>query len=48
MKLWCGFEPQTLDASDYMQMEEVLRMPSYPDTGSIKMMDDVMVVKFAD
>jgi hypothetical protein len=48
MKMWCGFDPIVLKASDYEWMPEVLQMPNYPDEGSIKMIDGVIIVKFAD
>ena len=46
MKMWCGFDPETVDSSIYGQLPEVVEMPSYPDAGSIKMVDGVVVVKF--
>lgn len=46
MKMWCGFAPQTEDSSGYAELPEVLGMPCYPDDGSIKMINGVLVVKF--
>ncbi|MCC8164111.1 MAG: glucosyltransferase domain-containing protein [Lachnospiraceae bacterium] len=46
MKIWCNFDPETLDASAYADLPEVQEMPSYPDSGSIQMLDGVIVVKF--
>ncbi len=46
MKIWCNFDPETRDASEYENLPEVLEMPSYPDSGSIRMIDGVIVVKF--
>ncbi len=46
MRQWTGFSPVIADAVPYYENEEVLAMPSYPDKGSIKVIDDVIVVKF--
>lgn len=46
MEMWCGFYQKVIDGSKYENMEEVLHMPSYPEDGSIKMIDGVIVVKF--
>lgn len=46
MKIWCDFDPVLGDASEYSERPEVLEMPSYPDSGSIRMLDDVLIVKF--
>lgn len=46
MKMWCDFDPVLGDASEYSERPEVLEMPSYPDSGSIRMLDDVLIVKF--
>lgn len=48
MVLWCGFNPKTADSAMYEQLPEVIQMPCYPSDGSIKMIEDVLVVKFAD
>ena len=50
MQLWCGFEPVKADGDSISGSgkEEIQKMPSYPDDGSIKMIDGTMVVKFAD
>lgn len=47
MKVWCGF--YQLEVDDYAVFENdlrILQMPSYPDSGSIKVIDNVVVVKF--
>lgn len=46
MKMWCNFDPVSEDAAAYSELPEVLEMPSYPVAGSIRMLDDVLVVKF--
>lgn len=46
MKLWCGFSPIMKDAAEYEQLPEVEEMPGYPDAGSIKIVEDVLVIKF--
>lgn len=51
MQMWCGYmaprvSQETL--SNYLAMPEVQKMPSYPAEGSIKIIDGVIVVKFAD
>lgn len=46
MEYWCGYCPTVLDAAPYQENEEVLAMPSYPDDGSIKIIDGVIVIKF--
>lgn len=50
MQLWCGFEPVKADGDSVSGSgkEEIQKMPSYPDDGSIKMIDGTLVVKFAD
>ena len=47
MKMWCGYEPDYVeDTSEIENNLVVTAMPSYPDSGSIKIVDDVIVVKF--
>ena len=43
---WCGFQPQTVDPTEVAAWPEVETMPSYPDDGSIRIIRDVLVVKF--
>lgn len=45
MENWCGFAP-TIDYSSYEDNADVQQMPCYPDDGSIKVVDGVVVVKF--
>ena len=49
MKIWCGYEPQLVEKGDRLKLEtlpEIRNMPQYPDDGSIKIIDGVVVVKF--
>ena len=48
MRMWCGFDPETGNAEDYINRKEVAEMPVYPDEGSIRVIDGAVVVKFAD
>ena len=46
MNHWLAYKPNYLDAEDYEKLPEVQMMPHYPDKGSIKLINDVIVVKF--
>ena len=46
MRMWCGFSRVPGDWSLYRDDERVREMPHYPDYGSIRKLDDVIVVKF--
>lgn len=46
MKLWVGFDPSFAKSEDFEDNEIVRDMPSYPDDGSIQVIDSVVVVKF--
>ena len=48
MRLWNGYNPHVIPDDDFKNMDEVKNMPSYPQNGSIKIIDDVVVVKFND
>lgn len=43
---WTGFSPQYADANDFENLQEVIDMKHYPDYGSIKVINDAVVVKF--
>ena len=47
MWLWNGYKPHVLPDDEYKDIHEVKNMPSYPQNGSIKIIDNVIVVKFA-
>ena len=48
MELWCGFSPVRAESDDEVSSEEIEKMPVYPDDGSVKMVNGVVVVKFAE
>lgn len=48
MWLWNGYKPNVLPDDEYKDKEEIKNMTSYPENGSIKIIDNVVVVKFAD
>lgn len=46
---WCGFSPKMANKATIYELSlkpEVQNMPSYPDDGSIKIINDTLVVKF--
>ena len=43
---WCGFAPTYVSQKQFKDREEVKAMPSYPDDGSIKIIDDTVVIKW--
>ncbi len=47
MALWCGFSPVKAEPGD-VSVEVIEAMPVYPDDGSVQMVDNTLVVKFAD
>ncbi len=49
MAEWCGFHPYMVfseENSSFAQMEEVQNMPHYPDDGSVRIIEGVVVVNF--
>ena len=48
MKYWCGYTPVFANSQIYESRDTVKLMPCYPDHGSIKIIDNVIVVKFSD
>lgn len=46
LKNTCGFAPAVVDEAEYVHLPEVEQMPLYPDSGSIQILDGVVVVKF--
>lgn len=48
MERQIGFAPEKIKQSEIESLEEVKSMPCYPNSGSIKIINDVVVVKFAD
>ena len=47
MELWCAFRPEEADPAA-VSADAIAAMSVYPDEGSIKVIDGVLVVKFAD
>ncbi len=43
---WCGYDPVTVDGNEFKDNDEVIKMPEYPDDGSIKIVDETIIVKF--
>ena len=49
MKIWCEFQAWEVDNPGYFRsLPEVQAMPKYPDVGSIRVIEDTLVVKFRD
>ena len=46
LRIWCGYTAHEVDASYFQDNPEVQAMPRYPDEGSIKVIDDTLIVKF--
>ena len=46
MEYWCGFAPATISEEEFIDHPEVKDMPNYPNDGSMKLVDGVIVVKF--
>lgn len=47
MKFYCGYEPEIIEDTEVLeQNEEVAAMPLYPNEGSVKLINGVIVVKF--
>ena len=46
MERWCGFSPAWTEEAPYLNLPEVRDMPHYPDDGSIRLVEDAIVVKF--
>lgn len=45
LKNVCGFAPPVADKAQFIGLEEVSQMPAYPDSGSIRIIMDTVVVK---
>ena len=48
MNIWCGFSRVEAEEDEITDMDTVEAMPVYPDEGSIKMVDGILVVKFSE
>ena len=43
---WCGFRPEKANPEAIKNLREVQTMPHYPDDGSIRIINDIIVVNF--
>lgn len=43
---WCGYDPNIVSADAFSVLPEVEAMPSYPDDGSIRIINNTVVVKY--
>lgn len=46
LSIWCAYNPKILDQKQFLSIPEVKRMPNYPNYGAIKIINNVIVVKF--
>ena len=46
VKVWTGYDPVIIEEDEFKDLPEVKMMSSYPDNGSIKVIDETVVVKF--
>ncbi len=46
LRIWCGFSPHEIDQKYFENLPEVQTMPHYPNEGSIKIIDDIVVINF--
>ena len=46
LDIYLGFGPSKVPEDEFKDRQEVIDMPHYPDYGSIKVIDDVLVVKY--
>lgn len=47
MMRWCGFAPSIRSEMDYKDLPEVQQMNTYPQNGSIRIVDDVVLIKLS-
>ena len=45
LTLWCGFTPPYEDGTAFAVFPEIQKMPNYPDSGSVQLVNGVVVVK---
>lgn len=43
---YCGLNPKVIEEDEYKNINKTKDMPHYPDDGSIKIIDGVVVVKY--
>lgn len=46
VEIWCGYRPNLVGEEEVADLPEVVNMPSYPDDGSIQIVEGILVVKF--
>lgn len=46
LREWCGFNASFVEPGMLSENPEVLNMPMYPNDGSIKIIDEIIVIKF--
>ena len=46
MEIWFDFKPREGDKAYFENLPEVMEMPHYPDDGSVKVVEDTVVVKY--
>ena len=46
MGIWCGYYPSIIGEDQFKELPEVIEMPSYPDQGSIRVINDTVIVKY--
>ena len=46
LNIWCAYKPDQADPGQFVDLPEVTSMPHYPDQGSIKVVNETVVVKF--
>ena len=48
LKLWVGFAPELAELEEIRNTDAIDDMNCYPSDGSIAVIDDIVVVKFAE
>lgn len=46
MEVWCGVKLDEVSSKPFKNLEEVKNMPDYPDDGSVKIINDTVVIKW--
>ena len=46
LRQWCGYSPVITKSDSFEKKEEIKNMPCYPNSGSIKIIDGIVVIKF--
>lgn len=48
IRYYCGYQPEILEPDGCLNNEEINRMPSYPDMGAIRVLNNIIVVKLGN